>query len=874
MHRFVVLAFCFVADAAVAATPRDVHAHPLLEVLPDTVVPTHYDLTVSPDAEALIFHGSVAITVEVYASTPVVTLNASGLTFDHVTIDGSSDAIVTTDEKLGRATLNLNAPVPPGSHILSIEYHGKISRTTTGFFAMNYSSPDGPRRTLATNFEPAEARKLLPCWDEPGRKATFAVSVDAPKDRMALSNMPVADVASLSPTMQRVHFAQSPKMSTYLLFLSVGDFERIHQQVDGVDVGIVVKRGDTAKAAYALDQASTILRYYNDYFDVPYPLPKLDMIAAPGHIEGGAMENWGAIFYSQDYLLFDPKTSTEGDRQGVFLVLSHEMAHQWFGDLVTMKWWSSLWLNESFARWMQTFAADDLHPEWETGLQAAAIFEQGKQADSVPSTHPVVQPVFTVDQATQSFDSITYDKGAAIITMISAYVGRHEFRAGVRRYMKAHAYGSAADNDLWSIMQQAVGKPIVGIVRDFTHQEGLPLVRMSRTAGNVRLAQTRFADDPATLKDIPRQRWRLPLTLRPVNGVQRNILLLGTADLIVTGPVLVNAGQLSYARTLYSPDGFDGLLAQSGTLIPADQLGLLNDGLSLGLAGYAPASNVLRLMATLPVDASPIVWQRAVRILVALESHYADTAARASFWYFALDVLAPITARIGQTGVLNESSNVVILRSALMEARATFGDTALVTLARQRLETGSGTPAEQRSALSVVAAQADQNSFDTLLAHARSTADPLEKQHYFSALAGVVNPVLARRMIDIALSDQVPAGTVPELLISIAEKHPGLVWELIAPRLDDPTLPLDKYERWGVAGAIAGDSSESQRITDLEAYELRSVPAEARKPFLAAIAAIRRNQRIERDVLPEIDRWIASRKVNQTACRQCGHESH
>ena len=867
MHQFVMLACCFIADFAVAAAPPDVHAHPLLEVLPDTVEPTHYDLTVSPDAEALIFHGRVAITVEVHALTPVVTLNALGLTFDHVTIDGGSDATVKTDEKLGRATLNFSAPVPPGRHTLSIEYHGKISRTTTGFFAMDYSSPDGPRRTLATNFEPAEARKLLPCWDEPGRKATFAVSVDAPKDRMALSNMPIADATSLSSTMQRVHFAQSPKMSTYLLFLSVGDYERVHRQVDGVDVGIVVKRGDTAKAAYALDQASTILRYYNDYFDVPYPLPKLDMIAAPGQIDGGAMENWGAIFYSQDHLLFDPKTSTEGDRQGVFLALSHEMAHQWFGDLVTMKWWSSLWLNEGFARWMQTFAADDLHPEWETGLQAAVIFEYGKQADSVPSTHPVVQPVFTADQATQSFDSITYDKGAAIITMINAYVGRHEFRAGVRRYMKAHAYGSTADNDLWSIMQQAVGKPIVGIVRDFTHQEGLPLVRMSRTAGSVRLALTRFAEDPATLKDHPRQRWRLPLTLGPVNGMQRNIELLGTTDLTESGPLLVNAGQLSYARTLYSPDSFEELLARASTLKPADQLGLLNDGLSLGLAGYAPASNVLRLVTTLPIDASPIVWQQAVRILVALDRHYADTAARASFRNFALDVLAPINAQIGQTGVPNESSNVAILRGALMEARGAFGDTALVTLARQRLETGTGEPAEQRSALSVVATQSDQNSFDKLLAHARSTADPLEKQHYFSALAGVVNPVLARRMIDVALSDQVPAGTAPELISSIAEKHPDLVWEVIAPQLDDPILPFDKYQRWGVAGTIAGDSAKSQRIADLEAYEIRSVPVEARKPFLAAIAAIRRNQRIEKDVLPEIDRWIASRKVKQTARR-------
>ena len=273
MHCFVALAFCLLTGAAVAAAPHGANAHPMLEVLPDTVQPVHYDLTVSPDADALEFHGRVAITVDVRVATPEVTLNASGLTFDHATIDGGNDADVTTDAKLGRATLKFGVPVQPGIHIVAIAYHGKIGRTTLGFFAMDYSSSDGPRRTLATNFEPAGARQLLPCWDEPDRKATFTVSVDAPNNRMALSNMPVAEVKLLSPTTQRVRFAPSPNMSTYLLFLAVGDFERIHRQVDGVDVGIVVKRGDTAKAAYALDQASTILHYYNDYFGVAYALP-------------------------------------------------------------------------------------------------------------------------------------------------------------------------------------------------------------------------------------------------------------------------------------------------------------------------------------------------------------------------------------------------------------------------------------------------------------------------------------------------------------------------------------------------------------------------------------------------------------------------
>ena len=260
---------------------RDGKEHPQREVLPDNVVPLHYELALVPNAEALTFTGEVAITVKVTAATHAITLNAVGLTFDHAAIDGVSDSAISFDKKLGRATLSFAQPVAPGRHVLAIEYHGAIGRATLGFFAMDYAGPGGPRRILASNFEPADARDLLPCWDEPARKATFTVTIDAPKEQMAISNMPIAQVTSLSPTTQRVTFEQTPKMSTYLLFISVGDYERIQKRVDGVDVGVVVKRGDTGKAAYALDQAGTLLQYYNEYFGIRYPLPKLDLIAAP-----------------------------------------------------------------------------------------------------------------------------------------------------------------------------------------------------------------------------------------------------------------------------------------------------------------------------------------------------------------------------------------------------------------------------------------------------------------------------------------------------------------------------------------------------------------------------------------------------------------
>jgi aminopeptidase N len=858
IQRAIAFGTLCLTGAAHAATPSPAD-HPRREVLPDSVVPLHYNLALVPDAGSLTFTGKVVVTVDVIAPGPTLTLNAVGLTFDHAAIDGGPDARVTLDKALGRATLTFAGDITAGQHLLNIEYHGAIGRATLGFFAMDYAGPDGPRRTLATNFEPADARDLLPCWDEPARKATFTVSIDVPKDRMAVSNMPIAEVTALSPTAQRVRFQQTPKMSTYLLFVGVGDFERIQRRVDGVDVGIVVKRGDTGKAGYALEEAGKLLHYYNEYFGVPYPLPKLDLIAAPGEIIGGSMENWGAIFYSQTHLLFEPRNSTEQDRQLVFLVVAHEMAHQWFGDLVTMAWWDNLWLNEGFARWMQSYAADDLHPEWETGLQAAAIFEAGKQADSVPSTHPVVQEVDTAEQAQEAFDSITYDKGAAIITMINGYVGRDRFREGVRRYMRAHAYGNTVDTDLWQPMQEVAGLPILGIERDFTRQEGLPLVSISRSAKGLSLGQSRFADDAATLAGVAPQRWRLPLAVGAVDGPKRSILLEGSAELTQSPPLLVNAGQLGYTRVLYRGETFDSLKPRLGALPAVDQLGLLNDSWALTLAGGAPASRVMDLAALLPTDANPVVWDRLLDIFGELDRHYSDGPQRMAFRRFVLGLLAPVAARLGPRGSANEASNVEILRGRLLETQGRLGDAVVIASARQQMDSGAGTAAEQRTAVNIVAAQADAKTFDALLSRTRQTADPLEKARLFGALAGVADLALARRMIDVALSDQVPAGSDAGLLLRLAQWHPDMTWEVLAPRLEDPQLPFAKTQRWEIAGDVAGYSSRPQRVADLEAYEARSVPPEARKPFLESVAAIHRNQRIISRVLPDVDRWITAR---------------
>ncbi len=835
------------------------------ERLPAGVTPIHYDLALVSDAAHLTFRGRVRIEIDVKTSTPDLVLNSDDLVIDKATLESKESAAVALSAKLQRATLTFPRAVAAGRHTLAIEYHGKIGLSTLGFFAMDYDSPSGKRRTIATNFEPASERRFMPSWDEPAFKATFSITTDVPAGLTAVSNMPIASTESLANGVSRVHFATTPKMSTYLLFLAIGDFERIATKVDSTDLGVVVNRGDTEKGRYALQEASRLLHYYNEYFGFHYALPKLDLVVAPGDIDGGSMENWGAIFYGQQDLLFDPHFSTEADRQRVFEVVAHEMSHQWFGDLVTMAWWDNLWLNEGFARWMQTKAADDLHPEWKTGLQALAVSEAGKRADAKPSTHPVVQAVLTASQAEQAFDRITYDKGAAVIGMLEAYVGPAAFRDGVRRYMQAHAFGNTVDADLWREVQSAAGQPVLEVEADFTRQPGVPLLKVEaqQSKGSeqtIALSEGRFAEDPATIASLPPETWHIPVAVS-AGGPPYILLLAGSMPAKVSvqgeGPAIVNAGQSSFVRTLYSQAMIQALSAHIGAVKPVDQLGILYDAWALGQSGYAPITNYLDLTREIPPDADPIVWQQIVSTLVSVDRLSADNAGHAAFLAYARARLHPLAVRLGWEAQPNEEPNDAKLRDAVLVALSRFDDQPVIAEAGRRFDDAS--PAVRRTALSILARHADAKTLDRLFALFRATKDPLEKENMFEALASIADPAGAERFLELAAGPEAPAGTVDAMFRRVSSTHPDLAWTFALQHILRPGFPLQPFERLRLMSAIAGESSNKKRAADLEAYARRHGPASARQTVVAAISAINLNVKFRAERLPEIEAWLARR---------------
>jgi aminopeptidase N len=739
-----------------------------------------------------------------------------------------------------------------------------------GLFALDYDSASGPQRALFTQFEVGDARRMVPCWDEPARKATFTVTVLAPAAQLVVSNMPAAQTEIAADGRQRVRFQTTPKMSSYLLFLALGDFERVHRQVGPVDVGVVVKRGGATQAGFALDAAAQLLPYYNEYFGMPYPLPKLDLVAAPGtSLLTAAMENWGAILFFEKVVLLDPRISTEGDRRSVYIDVAHELAHQWFGDLVTMAWWDDLWLNEGFAAWMETRSTDHFHPEWKVWAKAMGATQQAMRLDAAVGTHPVVAPIADVLEANEAFDDITYEKGAAVVRMLESHAGVAKFRDGVRRYLRAYAYGNSVSDDLWRAIEGPGARTLAGIAHEFTLQEGVPLVRVSNRgchAGRelLSLSQARFALDESGRHGA--QRWHVPLALRSVaGGVAREVIVAGARPQPVSmpgcGPVVANAGQSSYLRAQYLGSAFAAMADHFRQLEVADQLGLLHDTAALAFAGRMPLSDFLTLAGRLPIDADPLVWRAAIDRLVVLDYAYEGLPTQSGFRDYARRLLAPLLARLGWEPATGEEGNVALERRELLSALGRFADPAVLAAARQRFaayrqDPNALGPALRGSMLDVMAGNADAVEWEQLRSLAQAAPTALEKQELYRRLGQARDPVLAQRALDLALSGEVPETSRSQILAAVAAEHPDLTvkfltahWAAVEPVIEAPA-------RAQFVANAAASGNDPAIIAVLEAHAARFPPASAGAALRRNSARVRYNAQL-RARLAEIDRWIA-----------------
>ncbi|KAG7220287.1 hypothetical protein INR49_018303, partial [Caranx melampygus] len=493
--------------------------------LPTDVYPVNYGLCLKPDLIDFTFEGKLEAVVEVTQATNQIVMNCADI--DIITASFApqgGDEINATgfnyqneDEKV---TLSFPSALQKGSGTLKIDFVGELNDKMKGFYRSKYTTPAGDIRYAAvTQFEATDARRAFPCWDEPAIKATFDITLIVPKDRVALSNMNVIDRKPYpdDENLVEVKFATTPIMSTYLVAFVIGEYDYVESQSsDGVTVRVYTPVGKAEQGKFALEVATKTLPFYKDYFSVPYPLPKIDLIAI-ADFAAGAMENCGLVTYRETALLIDPKNSCSSSRQWVALVVGHELAHQWFGNLVTMEWWTHLWLNEGFASWIEYLCVDHCFPEYDIWTQfVSADYTRALDLDALDSSHPIEVNVGHPSEVDEIFDAISYSKGASVIRMLHNYIGDEDFRKGMNAYLMKFQHKNASTEDLWDCLEQASGKPIAAVMGSWTKQMGFPIIVVDQEQQGddriLKLSQKKFcASGPHNGEDCPS--WMVPISI-------------------------------------------------------------------------------------------------------------------------------------------------------------------------------------------------------------------------------------------------------------------------------------------------------------------------------------------------------------------------
>ncbi|ODQ51782.1 hypothetical protein SAICODRAFT_59464 [Saitoella complicata NRRL Y-17804] len=604
------------------------------EVLPDNIVPTHYDLHLIPDLEKFTFDGEVAVDLDVQEETTSITLNVLDVKIHKATLsaDGSTQESkeVEYDDDQQTATMTFGSAVPAGGKAtLKMSFTGELNNLMAGFYRSAYKDAEGKTNYIAsTQMEPTDCRRAFPVWDEPSLKATFAVHITAEEHFTVLSNMQEVASKKVDGGKKTVSFATTPKMSTYLLAWVVGDLRYIETHTAGehgpkIPVRVYTVPGLEEQGRFSLDLGAKTLDFFNKEFGTPYPLPKMDFVAIPD-FSAGAMENWGLVTFRTVDLLFEEEKSGAATKQRVAEVVMHELAHQWFGNLVTMDWWNGLWLNEGFATWMSWYSAHHFFPEWKVWeTYVTDNLQSALRLDGLRSSHPIEVPVKRADEINQIFDAISYSKGSCVIRMVAQYMGEDVFMQGIRNYLAKHAYGNTRTEDLWEALAAASGKDIVAVADVWTKVQGYPVVNVTEQDGKaaIKVEQHRFLTTGDVKPEEDETLYWIPLGLKTLDKEGKPQVsdkpLLGREQTLEIGEETkgffkVNTDHAGIYRTAYTPAHL-AKLAKSvhehpSALSVEDRAGLVADAGALAASGYGKTSGLLTLLEQWSSEEKFVVW--------------------------------------------------------------------------------------------------------------------------------------------------------------------------------------------------------------------------------------------------------------------------
>ncbi len=749
------------------------------------VTPIHYDLTFEPIFSNFTFEGKETIDVRLAKPTNTITLHAAELKIKKCLIVSSGKSILVQtrlDEKKETLTITLPTKIAKSAKI-HIEYTGILNDRLVGFYRSQYKDKSGKTKYIATTqFEAADARRAFPCWDEPAAKATYDISIITDPHHTAISNTNQILKKKIGKKIL-YKFAKTPIMSTYLVYLGVGEFEYLTTKCGKVTMRIVTTKGNSKKGRFALDLCKKLVKSYEDYFGIKYPLPKLDLIAVPD-FASGAMENWGAITFRETILLFDEKTSSTQTKQFIAEVVSHELAHQWFGNLVTMKWWNDLWLNESFATFMATKFVDKFYPEWKLWDQFLEdTMNTAMGLDALHSSHPIDVKVNSPSEIREIFDAISYDKGGCVLKMLESFVTEKNFRAGLRVYLKKFSYKNAEGNDLWDEIGKSSKMPVRSMVNSWLKQTGFPLVEAKKQDSRLVLSQKRFVLEQ---KGPQKGLWEIPLTITYDGKTTHKILKKKQESLIIpSNEILVNPGRSGLYRVKYSQDILYDLreLILQKSISHIDRWAIQNDLFALCVSGDGKARDYLEIATSYENEDDYLTQSNVSGNLYALyhrtiEEQYNPEIKQITHQYFR-----KMFDKLGWDAQKDEPHTNALLRSYVIGALGKLDDEEILCEAnsrfRQYLKNPSSlSPDIQDAVFSLVAWSGDHTTYQKLL-HLYNKAESQEqKTRFLGALSSFKDPKLLLKTLDFSQSKNVRSQNMHIPIIRISGNQYGkkILW--------------------------------------------------------------------------------------------------
>ncbi len=834
------------------------------------VIPSHYEITLKPDILAGTFSGNEIISITTKKAVNKVTLHSKDINI--ITVEclykntKQYATKITYDTEKETATFYFKNKIMVGENKLLIVFSGILNDNLRGFYKSKYTLDDNEKYIATTQFEATDARRAFPCFDEPAQKAIFEVSLIVLKNHTAISNTLPVNIKEHEAGYNIITFSPTPVMSTYLLAFIIGEFEYIEDKTkDGIQVRIFTTPGKKHQARFALETAIRSLEFYNKYFDIPYPLPNLDIIAIPD-FESAAMENWGAVTFRETAILVDEEHTSLSNKQWVAIVIAHELAHQWFGNLVTMHWWTDLWLNEGFASYMENFCVDNMFPDWHIwDLNIADRYAIALKLDSLAGSHPIEVVVHHPNEISEIFDMVSYAKGSAVIRMLAEYIGEENFQKGLSHYLKKHSYKNTTTIDLWNSFEETSKKPIKKFMKNWTSQTGYPLLTVSKESDIWEIKQERFFSSRISAEENKvKNIWQVPVSYESNNEIQNMLLTKNKAPLVGNIIGKVNKEENSFIRVRYDKQSLLVLKNKilNNELSVRDRLGIIRDMFALAEGGYINTKDALEFSLVYRNETEYIVWSEIVSGISKITNIINNESFVEKYHKYTLSLFSPLAKKVGRNHISGEDHSMTFLRSLALSQSAYYGDKKVIAQAKNIFKNKDKVPirADIRGVVyNIIASNGGEKEWKTFTKLYTDTPMHEEKERYGRALASFRNEKLLLKTLNFAISDKVKNQDAPFIVTAVWVNQYGknITWKFIKENWE---IIVKNFGEGGhfLSRLVSplGNHTTVKDLKDIKKFFSKNIAPGADKTILQSYERIESNIAWLKDDKKSIKKWL------------------